>query len=279
MRTNDHILEINAPEEMHKLCQFIIGKFVIATIGHKDEPPLLKKNFKVEERIRGHILRLQYTVEESRYHLTRFNLSLKDEVGKAKLSLIQDVEYNIIPKEALSLTYVPTIIDHSYGRNPVFFEMDATISSLFRIGDRLQRLINAIKPLRGVKSDSLNDFVESLKIQRIEEFDNIIIIYWEKVGKKIRDYRDMIEHNQHVKRDFRYIICVSPYGESVPLLILPDNPEDKSLDKLQYNNEINAYEYLNDAYDQTIECIEEVLTHLKPLAILKAQKLIDSIKH
>lgn len=278
MRTNNHIIEINAPEEIHKLCQSIIGKFVIATIRHKDGPPVPKKNVKEEERIRGHVLRLQYTVEESRYHLTRFNLSLKEEVGKAKYRLNQNVENNIIPKETLSLTYVPTIIDHSYGRNPVFFEMDATISSLFRTGDRLQKLINAIRHRNGVGSKSLNEFVKSLEIQPTEELDNIIINYWEKGGKKIKAYRDIIEHNQHVKSDFRYIIRVSPYGESVPLLILPDNPEDKSIDKLQYNNEINAYEYLNDAYEQTIECIEAVLTHLKPLTILKAQKLIDSIK-
>lgn len=275
MRTVNHNLEINAPEEMHKLCQSIIGKYVIATIRHKGVPPVPERNKKEEERIRGHVLRLQYTVEESRYHLTRFNLSLKGEVDHAKLSLIQDVEDNRIPKEALHSAYIPIIIAHSYGYNPVFFEMDATISSLVRAGDRLQKLIVAIDPRYKIKSKDLQAFVKSFKDQSPEGLDNLIINYWEKCGKRIKDYRDMIEHNQHVKGDFRFIIRVSLSDKSVPLLILPENPEDKSLDKLQYKHEINAYEYLNDAYMQTIECMMAVLNHLRGLAIKKAQELID----
>lgn len=277
MKTSNCNLEIDALESMHRLCQSIIGKFLIAAIRAKNGPPIPKEVIDRSHRIRGHVLRLQYAVEQSRYHLTRFNNCLMDKVAQAEEELLWKVEQGFLPKEILRTIYFPTLIGATYGNSPIFFELDATLSSLVRAGDRLVKLINAIRPLQGVQSRSLRAFVNPIKNHSPgEELDVLILHYWKNCGERIKDYRDMIEHNEHIKDDFTFLIRVSPSGKSVPSLILPDNPKDKSLENLQYNHKINADDFLNDAYKQTVKCIEDVLPHLRKLAIKEVSALKNS---
>lgn len=277
MRTINHSLVINAPEEMHKLCKSIIGKYLIATIRCKDGPLVPEKIMKTEKSIQGHIKRLQYNIEEARYHLTLFNACLIDKINQAEKELLQDVRNGLIPKEGLNNSFIPIVMAPSHGYNPVFFEMDATFQSLVRTQNRLVKLIHAIRPLRDIKSKSLHNFIDTTiknnSGKRLDEIGEIMLVYWNKFGKQIKDYRDMIEHNEHVKYDFRYTIRTSPSGNSCALLLLPDNPEVNSLEKLQYDNEINAEIYLNEAYKQTVRCIGEVLSHLNPLAVIMIERL------
>lgn len=275
MRTVNHSLVINAPDEMHKLCKSIIGKYLIATIRYKDGPLVPEKIIKTEKSIQGHIKRIQYNIEEARYHLTLFNACLIDKINQAEKELLQDVRNGLIPKEGLNNAFIPIVMAPSHGYNPVFFEMDATFQSLVRTQNRLVKLIHSIRPLRDIKSRSLHTFIDTtIKEKRLGEIDEIMLEYWNEFGKQIRDYRDMIEHNEHVKYDFRYTIRTSLSGNSCALLLLPDNPEVNSLEKLQYDNEINAEIYLNEAYKQTVRCIEKVLSHLDPLAV----RMIEGLK-
>lgn len=279
MKTSNSNLEIDTPEPMHKLCQAIIGKYAIATIRDKDEPPIPEEIIRRERSIHGHVLRLQYAVEQSKYHLSRFNVSLVEKVEGAEKDLLWKVQHGSLPPAVLQATYFPTAIGCSYGGNPIFFELDATLSSLVRAGNRLVKLINAIRPLEGVQSKSLHAFVSTIgNHSPRDELDEIILKYWDDCGERIKDYRDMIEHNEHINKDFTFLIRVSPLGESVPSLLLPDNPKDKSLEKLRYDYEINAYNFLNDAYNQTVKCIENVLPHLRKMAIEEVSTLKPNLK-
>ena len=277
MRTVNHSLVINAPEEMHKLCKSIIGKYLIATMRCKDGPLVPVKIIKTEKSIQGHIKRLQYNIEETRYHLTLFNACLIDKINQAEKELLQDVRNGLIPKEGFNNALIPIVMAPSHGYNQVFFEMDATFQSLVRTQNRLVKLIHAIRPLRDIKSRSLHTFIDTTiknhPEKRLGEIDEIILEYWNEFGKQIRDYRDMIEHNEHVKYDFIYTIRTSPSGNSYALILLPDNPEVNSLEKLQYDNEINAEIYLNEAYKRSVRCIEEVLSHLDSLAVRMIERL------
>ena len=63
--------------------------------------------------------------------------------------------------------------------------------------------------------------------------------YWEKNGKDVKDYRDIDEHHNFlIEKVFINI------KESKLIILLPDNPNVKSIKKYKFSNNINAFDFI-----------------------------------
>lgn len=151
----------------------------------------------------------------------------------------------------------------TYFRSPsldnIFIHLSTTITNL-RI---LQNTIIQILP-REKNADTTNSMSEFYKrkdkctyLKKNTEIINIITNYWEKHGMQVKHYRDFEQHfgvmysNAWINKDnFELII------------ILPDNPEQKSSQKLKYEKNIDAISFINEqfyAIHELLENISEIL--------------------
>jgi hypothetical protein len=138
-------------------------------------------------------------------------------------------------------------------------EVPPTLTTLRIMQNMLLPICARVLDLKSSVPSSLNDTVKN--INRIE-FPSIVKEitqeYWHSDGKNLKDYRDLDQHN--------HVIIKHTFLEVKPkpkiLVLLPDHPENKSAKSFTFENEINAIEYLPEAFKKIHDWTEDIVMNL-----------------
>src|SRR5262245_44460337 len=97
---------------------------------------------------------------------------------------------------------------------------------------------------------SMHDLVTGMNARRItipDQPQQMILRYWEKRGKRLKDYRDLAQHHALVTSDAR--VVGSEDGRVGIYLLLPSNPEVKKAGRLVFGDpEIHAFPYAKNEF-------------------------------
>lgn len=127
-----------------------------------------------------------------------------------------------------------------------WYKLSICVDNFLSFGRKTQNIIcKYIRRSLGISAPEsmhvLTKQIENNKSEVSEDIKKEIMSYWSKAGKKLKEYRDLSEHHA-VLSSTAYLLS----SERGPFLhiVLPNNPEEKKLSNLSYQNPaINAYEY------------------------------------
>lgn len=143
----------------------------------------------------------------------------------------------------------------------VYSQIPSALSQLINMQNQILPILQTALEINGSVPSSLNNAVKT-GIKRYgfpDEVVNLINEYWVNGGKYLRDVRDINEHFVALV-DFTFFKYQSDPGQI--LVLLPDNPEDKSPDKFTYNNELDAFEIISNGFTQLNFLIEGILNNI-----------------
>jgi hypothetical protein len=155
--------------------------------------------------------------------------------------LQQDIAKTL--KEDLPSDNLIRRILESSERDPIAFMIDSFL-------DSARRTQNALIPYlsRGLSislPNSMDDLMKNLDKEKVSlpsSIEKQLKSYWHGHGKKLKDYRDLAQHHALVSSE-GYIFRASD-GAPCIYLALPNNPEEKSIARLKYNDPvIHAFLY------------------------------------
>jgi len=149
-------------------------------------------------------------------------------------------------------------------------EISPLLSTLRMMQDSLINLIS--KSLKISLPSSINDTVKKIdKYKLPEEIKELLRNYWSNDGSAIREYR-VIDQHFFVISDHTFL-QITPVKKV--LLLFPDTPKDKSLNRFTYNNEICGISLLRIGFDNLHYLIESIAEFLgnKPASLQVSTKL------
>lgn len=130
------------------------------------------------------------------------------------------------------------------------------ISPLFGTLRLLQNLSIKLLKVIDVKTlpKSINDYFKKPDLHEVKEITRKHLSeHWKSTGELLKHYRDI---DQHYKWLFgRYFLQIDPRKI---IIELPNNPETKSPTKFSYSKEINAIDFLNKAFQEIHQLIENI---------------------
>lgn len=85
-----------------------------------------------------------------------------------------------------------------------------------------------------------------------EKVISLVLNYWEKSGKRSKDFRDVDQHHHALLQKIRFRVV----GDKGPIIYLPDNPEVKSSSNLTFNKNIELMPFAYEAYQDLIKLLE-----------------------
>lgn len=152
---------------------------------------------------------------------------------------------------------------------PMVFHMSsqigATVTSLCVIQNLLCSILPYVHSFKNGLPSSFNQFVKKLDVYSDDKrLKTLIKNYWKSNGSKLRSMRDIDQH-------FESLIGQTYYeevdGNSKIIILLPDNPEDKSPKKFRYNNKINAYDFIKESFNSVHSLYDEMakIAKLEPI--------------
>jgi hypothetical protein len=116
---------------------------------------------------------------------------------------------------------------------------------------------------------SLSDAVNSLgkgKVSLPASIADLLLGYWHKHGKRLKEFRDVSQHHSIVASDAR--VLVSDDGHRGLRLLLPSNPELKTTSKLVFGEPpIHAVPYVREQFLKllaTAYCLTHLILDLVP---------------
>ena len=149
-------------------------------------------------------------------------------------------------------------------------EISPLLSTLRIMQDSLINLIS--KSLKISLPSSINDTVKKIdKYKLPEEIKELLRNYWSNDGSAIREYRVIDQHFLGISdHTFLQITQVKKV-----LLLFPDTPKDKSINRFTYNNEICGISLLRIGFDNLHDLIESIAEFLgnKPASLQVSTKL------
>jgi hypothetical protein len=145
--------------------------------------------------------------------------------------------------------------------SPAFLEALVELSPAFvalRLAqnDLLPAVGKALK-LKCEIATSMNDACKKKKIKSYGLPEMIVertLAYWHNHGKKLKDYRDIDQH-QYSLADHAFM-QIQPERKLV--VLLPDEPTKKERKDATYNQEINALEFLKESFKQLHQYVDDV---------------------
>ncbi len=155
--------------------------------------------------------------------------------------------------------------------DPLSYSFDSFLFYMRRVMDSLILYISRCLKLNGIPS-SMNSLVKGIKKGKKYSIDNIIqnnlVSYWDGLGKKIKGYRDQINHKAIIISNS--VIFNSSNGVGLKML-LPDNPEEKRPSKIGYNPGINVMGFALDALKITIQFVNRIVERLIDLLAVNGE--------
>lgn len=145
--------------------------------------------------------------------------------------------------------------------DPMSFAVDFFLDAAGRVHNSVWVYLS--KVLRIHVPQSMHDIIKDLnndKLKFPERITSIILRYWNECGKRLKDYRDLGQHHAIVSSDSR--VTIDQYGTAFLYLVLPNNPHERNLSKLEYlDPRIDALDFVLQTYQQ-LYCFVSSLTHL-----------------
>ena len=137
---------------------------------------------------------------------------------------------------------------------------------------------------------SMNDLIKNLlskKIKLPDPFNEILFSYWNKDGKKLKEYRDFSLHFGVISSDAS--IVMNHKKEIIIHLVLPNNPDVKNVSKLIYQDpSIDGFSYCFNSFLMLYETVYKIIFLLAHKAgkpknfihskMFKAPSIIDYFK-
>ena len=145
--------------------------------------------------------------------------------------------------------------------DPLSFATDSYLFFLRRIMDSLIPYISRC-PVRNSLPSSMNDLMKGIlssKYKLDPEIHSLLIAYWQNTGKKIKGYRDQVNHKAVILSNC--IVFNTPKGFGLKML-LPDNPEEKSPSKISYESGIGTMGFLLDSLKLTIQLVNRLVERM-----------------
>jgi len=145
--------------------------------------------------------------------------------------------------------------------DPLSFATDSYLFFLRRVMDSLISYIGRC-PVRTSLPSSMNDLMKGVLSEKYEldpQIRTLLISYWESVGKKIKGYRDQVNHKAVILSNC--IVFNTPKGFGLKML-LPDNPEEKSPSKISYDPGIGTMGFLMDSLKVTIQFVNRLVERM-----------------
>ncbi len=135
-------------------------------------------------------------------------------------------------------------------------EISPLFSTLRVLQNRVLALTSAWESVQLPKS--MNDFSKKAdKYSVSRDVKDAIASYWERSGKHVKFYRDIDQHDfNRAELTSRYFIDLLP--EPRVLAELPDYQSVLRPSEFSYANQINAFEFLDDACFELHKLIEEI---------------------
>ena len=131
------------------------------------------------------------------------------------------------------------------------------ISPLFGTLRLLQNLSLKLLKTLGVNTlpKSINDYIKKPESHKVQpEIQDRIFHHWKSSGEKLKQYRDIDQHYKWLTS--RYFLQVKDQKRII--IEIPDNPETKSPKNFTYKEEINAIDFLNKAFIEIHDLIENI---------------------
>ena len=126
----------------------------------------------------------------------------------------------------------------------------------------LRIMQNMVLPLTA-KSEKLKTSIPTSMADAMKKLDsygfsqqtcNLVEQYWRSGGAEIKNYRDIDQHFYAIVQ--RSFLQIKPV-ETI-LVYLPDNPEEKSINRVIFDNKRDAIPFFKDAFVQIHQLIEDV---------------------
>lgn len=95
--------------------------------------------------------------------------------------------------------------------------------------------------------------IKQMKLRK--DVADITDAYWKDIGKRTRDYRDVGQHFYSLVAHSYYQI----YPKEKTVVLLPDNPNEKSYHKFTYTQQQDCTEFLTESFNKLHKFIEDIL--------------------
>jgi hypothetical protein len=145
-----------------------------------------------------------------------------------------------------------------YDRDAILFAVDSFLEAAARAQNAVTWYLG--KTLSLSLPISFSDVAKDVT-QLPSQIGLLVQQYWQASGKRLRTYRDLSQHYAVPSTEGR--VYVLPSGEARIHVVLPNNPEVKSIAELTYGEpDINAYEYMRNSYVQLYQFLFDMTGHL-----------------
>lgn len=190
-------------------------------------------------------------------------------------SLVQSIERMFMLREECQMQFnefegnLNLQGDEILFHSPSMFDLISSIST-FLSSVRLSQnaLMNILgQHLKKSLPSSMSDFLKSHHKYAVpKEITTLILNYWNRGGRKAKEYRDVDQHFGLVARH-AWIIRGAKLSQA--RIYLADNPKEKSPTKFTYVNKHDAFDFATEAFDLLHALINDVssaLGYLSPRA-------------
>ena len=149
--------------------------------------------------------------------------------------------------------------DRLYFHSPTIFDLFGRISSILnsiRIMQNITVRLLKYELNEMTLPDSMHKLINNEKHN--EKLPNnikkLVNEYWDNSGKKVKQYRDIIQHHYPLVR--KTYLQISP--EIKIIILLPDNPDKKAYKDALFNEKINAIDYIRSAFYEFHDLLESL---------------------
>ena len=156
-------------------------------------------------------------------------------------------------------------------RDPIAFMVDGFLDSARRAQNALIPYLSRALSLS--LPNSLNELMKKLDKGATTlppSIEKELKSYWGGHGKKLKAYRDLAQHHALVSSE-GYVL-MSPDGTPCVYLVLPNNPEEKGIASLKYNDPvIHAFLYILNEFTKLLAITYRVTDLILPSEINRNQ--------
>ncbi len=145
--------------------------------------------------------------------------------------------------------------------DPLSYALDSYLFFLRRTFDSLIPYLSRC-PARISLPSSMNSLVKGVHTDKYHldsQLEILIIDFWNALGKKVKGYRDQVNHKAIILSNC--IVFNSTQGVGLKML-LPDNPEEKRPSRISYNPGVNAMGFTLESLKVTVQFVNRLVERM-----------------
>lgn len=238
----------------------VLKDYLIRKDGNRADNSMSEEEWKkANDTMRSRVMLLEqlpYFLDSSCFFISQI-IKLQLSLVETKINLLSNPNvHNLTPDE----------------RDPIAFMTDSFFNSARRVQDAIIPYVSRSFSLS--LPNSMNELIKKLKEEKISLHHPIkeqLMIYWDSSGKKLKAYRDLGQHHALISSEGW--VAKTPDGKAIIHLSLPNNPEEKNILRLKYDNPvILALPYLVLEFQNLMGLVFKVTDLLLPTEINRNKK-------